>query len=279
MPSVFITGASTGIGRDAALRMSRKGWVTFGGIRTDADAESLISASDGLITPVRCDVTDVEEIAAAADHVLSVTGGSLTGLVNNAGIARPGPLEILPIEDLRVQLDVNVVGQLAVTQAFVDALRNEGGRIVNIGSVSGMYGAPGIGAYAMSKFALEAFTDVLRRELAPWKISVSIIQPGSIETPIWDKTIATARPLLESLDEGQRGRYEPLFEPLARGAAAPKRTPVSAVSDAVEHALVDRRPRTRYAVGPSARWITILKRLLPDRGLDQLLRIRRGRER
>jgi len=278
VPSVFITGASTGIGRDAALRMSRRGWVTFGGVRTDADAESLISASDGLITPVRCDVTDVEEIAAAADQVLSVTGGSLTGLVNNAGIARPGPLEILPIEDLRVQLDVNVVGQLAVTQAFVDVLRNEGGRIVNIGSVSGMYGAPGIGAYAMSKFALEAFTDVLRRELAPWKISVSIIQPGSIETPIWDKTIAAARPLLESLDEGQRARYEPLIKPLAHGAAAPTRTPVSAVSDAVEHALVDRRPRTRYAVGPSARWITILRRLLPDRGLDRLARIRRSRE-
>jgi NAD(P)-dependent dehydrogenase (short-subunit alcohol dehydrogenase family) len=279
VPSVFITGASTGIGRDAALRMSRRGWVTFGGVRADADAESLISASDGLITPVRCDVTDVEEIAAAADQVLSATGGSLTGLVNNAGIARPGPLEILPIEDLRVQLDVNVVGQLAVTQAFVDALRHEGGRIVNIGSVSGMYGAPGIGAYAMSKFALEAFTDVLRRELAPWKISVSIIQPGSIETPIWDKTIAAAWPLLESLDEGQRARYEQLIEPLARGATAPKRTPVSAVSDAVEHALVDRRPRTRYAVGPSARWITILRRLLPDRGLDQLARIRRGRRR
>lgn len=278
MPSVFITGASTGIGRDAALRMSRRGWVTFGGVRTDADAESLISASDGLITPIRCDVTDADQIAAAADQVLSVTGGSLTGLVNNAGIARPGPLEILPVEDLREQLDVNVVGQLAVTQAFVDALRNEGGRIVNIGSVSGMYGAPGIGAYAMSKFALEAFTDVLRRELAPWRISVSIIQPGSIETPIWGKTIAAARPLLESVDEGQRASYEPLIAPLVRSAATSKRTPVSRVSDAIEHALVDRRPRTRYAVGRSARWITILRRLLPDRGLDQLARIRRGRE-
>lgn len=274
MPSVFISGASTGIGRDAALRMARRGWLTFGGIRTDADAESLTSVSNGLITPIRCDVTDAEEIVAAADQVLSVTGGSLTGLVNNAGIARPGPLEILPIEDLREQLDVNVVGQLAVTQAFVDALRNEGGRIVNIGSVSGMYGAPGIGAYAMSKFALEAFSDVLRRELAPWKISVSLVQPGSIETPLWDKAIAAARPLMESIDGQKRTRYQQLIEPLARGAVAPKRTPVSAVSDAVEHALVARRPRTRYAVGSSARWITVLRRLLPDRSLDRLARLR-----
>ncbi len=278
MPSVFITGASTGIGRDAAVRMSRRGWTTFGGVRSDVDAESLVSESAGLITPVRCDVTDSEQIAAAADQVLTATSGALTGLVNNAGVARPGPLEFLPIEDLREQLEVNVVGQLAVTQAFVDALRNEEGRIVNIGSVSGMYGAPGIGAYAMSKFALEAFNDVLRRELAPWKISVSLIQPGSVETPIWDKAVAAAEPLLESVDEQQRARYERLIGPLARGASTPKQTPVSRVSDAIEHALADRRPRTRYAVGPSARWITVLRRLLPDRGLDQLVRIRRGGE-
>lgn len=276
MPSVFITGGSTGIGRDAGLRMSRRGWTTFVGIRNDADAESVISESDGLITPVRCDITDAEQIAAAADQVLSITGGSLTGLVNNAGIARPGPLEVLPVADLREQLEVNVIGHVAVTQAFVDALRNEGGRIVNIGSVSGMYGAPGIGAYAMSKFALEAFNDVLRRELAPWKISVSIIQPGSVDTPIWDKSIVISKPLLESLDDRQRSTYGPLIKPLIRGADTPK-TPVSVVTDAIEHALVDRRPRTRYPIGSSARWITLLRRLLPDRSLDRLARIGRDR--
>lgn len=274
MPSVFITGASTGIGRDAALRMSARGWTTFGGVRSDRDAEVLERDSSGGVTAVRCDVTDAHQIEAAAELALSSTGGTLTGLVNNAGIARPGPLELLPIDDLREQLEVNVVGQLAVTQAFVEALRSEGGRIVNIGSVSGMYAAPGIGAYAMSKFALEAFNDALRRELAPWKISVSLIQPGSIETPIWDKTIEAAQPMLGSLDERQRSRYEPLIEPLARGAAIPKRTPVSAVSDAIEHALADRRPRTRYAIGSSARWVTALRRLLPDRALDQLTRFR-----
>lgn len=274
MPSVFITGASTGIGRDAALRMSRRGWTTFGSVRTADDATLLSDMSGGSITPVQCDVTKQDEISAAADQVLSTTGGNLTGLVNNAGVAKPGPLEVLPIDDLRAQLDVNVIGQLAVTQAFVGALRNEGGRIVNIGSVSGMYAAPGIGAYAMSKFALEAFNDALRRELEPWKISVSLIQPGSIETPIWDKTIKASLPMLESLDERQRSMYASLIEPLAREAAIPKRTPVAVVSDAIEHALVDRRPRTRYAVGSSARWVTVLRRLLPDRGLDQLARFR-----
>ncbi len=272
MPSVFITGASTGIGRDAALRMSQRGWTTFAGVRNETDAALLAEA--GSITPVQCDVTDSEQIATAADRILSITGGNLTGLVNNAGIARPGPLEILPIDDLRTQLEVNVIGQLAVTQAFIEALRNEGGRIVNIGSVSGMFAAPGIGAYAMSKFALEAFNDALRRELEPWRISVSLIQPGSIETPIWDKTIAASQPLLESLDERRRSMYSGLIEPLARTAAGPKHTPISAVSDAIEHALVDRRPKTRYAVGSSARWITVLRRLLPDRGLDTLARFR-----
>lgn len=274
MPSVFITGASTGIGCDAALRMAQRGWTVFGGVRHGNDADRLSELSGGSITPVHCDVTDAEQIAAAADRILSITGGTLTGLVNNAGIAQPGPLEFLPTDDLRRQLDVNVIGQLAVTQAFVDALRDEGGRIVNIGSVSGMYGAPGIGAYAMSKFALEAFNDVLRRELAPWKITVALIQPGSIETPIWEKTITASQPLLESLDDRQRAMYRPLLEPLAHGAATPKQTPVSVVSDAIEHALVDRRPRTRYPIGSSARWITVLRRLLPDRGLDQLARLR-----
>jgi NAD(P)-dependent dehydrogenase (short-subunit alcohol dehydrogenase family) len=275
VPSVFITGASTGIGLDAAVRMSDRGWKTFGGVRSDHDARRLTDLSAGRITPVLCDVTDPCQIAAAAEQTLSTTGGTLTGLVNNAGIARAGPLELLPIDDLREQLDVNVIGQLAVTQAFIGGLRAEAGRIVNIGSVSGMFGAPGIGAYAMSKFALEAFNDVLRRELKPWKISVSIIQPGAIATPIWDKTIAASQPLLDSLDLRQRALYGEVLEPLARGAAADKTTPVSVVSDAVEHALVSSRPKTRYAIGQSARWVTLLRRALPDRALDQLLRLGR----
>lgn len=277
MPSVFITGASTGIGLDAALRMSGRGWTTFGGVRRSEDADRLIDISEDRIIPVLCDITDPEQVSEAAGLAMSATGGTLTGLVNNAGVARPGPLEILPVDDLREQLEVNVIGQLAITQAFVEPLRREAGRIVNIGSVSGMFGAPGIGAYAMSKFALEGFNDVLRRELAPWKISVSLIQAGSVETPIWEKTIAATQPLLDGLDDDQRALYGPVMGPLAESAASEKTTPLSAVTDAIEHALVDRRPRTRYAIGPSARWITVLRRVLPDRGLDQLLGLRRDR--
>ena len=274
MPSVFITGASTGIGRDAALRMAQRGWTTFGGVRSDADAALLLEDAAGSITPVRCDVADAEEITSAAEQILAATNGRLTGLVNNAGIARPGPLEILPIEHLREQLDVNVTGQLAVTQPFIEPLRSEGGRIVNIGSVSGMFAAPGIGAYAMSKFALEAFNDALRRELASSNISVSMLQAGSVETPIWKKTIAGSRPLLERLDDQQQSRYAPLMERLAARAVAEKGTPVSALSDAIEHALTSRRPRPRYVIGSSARWVSVLRRVLGDRGLDQLLRVR-----
>ncbi len=274
MPSVFITGASSGIGQAAALKLSGAGWTTFGGVRSDEDADLLIGISKGQVTPVLCDVTDTEQVSAAAELVVAVTGGRLTGLVNNAGVARPGPLEILPIAELREQLEVNVIGQLAVTQAFVEPLRREAGRIVNIGSVSGMLGAPGIGGYAMSKFALEAFNDVLRRELAPWKIAVSLIQAGSVETPIWEKTVAASLPLLDGLDDRQRAHYAPIMEPLAARAATEKTTPVSAISDAIEHALTARRPRTRYVIGSSARWVSVLRRVLGDRGLDQLLRFR-----
>ena len=254
--------------------MSGRGWTTFGGVRRSEDADRLIDISEGRIIPVLCDITDPEQISRAAGLAMSATGGTLTGLVNNAGVARPGPLEILPVDDLREQLEVNVVGQLAITQAFVEPLRREAGRIVNIGSVSGMFGAPGIGAYAMSKFALEGFNDVLRRELAPWKISVSLIQAGSVETPIWEKTIAGSRPMLDELDDQQRARYAPLMEKLAGRAVTEKGTPVSALSDAIEHALTSRRPRTRYVIGSSARWVSVLRRVLGDRGLDQLLRIR-----
>jgi NAD(P)-dependent dehydrogenase (short-subunit alcohol dehydrogenase family) len=273
VPSVFITGASTGIGFDAARRMSDRGWTTFGGVRTDRDAERLLEVSKGRIMPLHCDVTDSDQIADASGQVLTETGGTLTGLVNNAGVARPGPLEFLPVDSLREQLEINVIGQLAVTQHFIGALRAECGRIVNIGSVSGLIGAPGIGAYAMSKFALEAFNDVLRRELDPWEISVSIIEPGSVDTPIWDKAVASSRRMLDPLDEHRRAMYDQVMQPLARNAAAEKTRPVSVVSDAIEHALTARRPKTRYAIGASARWVTILRRVLPDRGLDQLLRL------
>lgn len=269
---MFITGASTGIGRDAALRMAGLGWRTFAGVRSNDSAASLVAASGGAVEPIRCDVTDTDQVSSAARQIISETDGELSGLVNNAGIAIAGPLELISIDDLRRQLEVNVIGQLAVTQQLIPALRRSGGRIVNIGSVSGLYAAPLIGAYAMSKFALEAMTDSLRRELTATGIRVSLIESGSVNTPIWDKTLDATRPLLDSMTDSQRKIYGPGLDALETKAANTGRDSVSLVTGAIEHALTSRSPRIRYRIGSSTKLVAILRRLLPDIALDQLPR-------
>lgn len=272
MQSVFITGASTGIGRDAAIRMAKRGWSTFAGVRRPEDGAVLEELSHGSITPVKCDVTDPEQIAEAADQIMRFTNGLLSGLVNNAGIAKPAPIELIPLDDLREQFEVNVIGQVAVTQAFIPALRRGSGRIVNVGSLSGMLSPPIIGAYAMSKFAMEAMNDALRRELRDSKITVSMIQPGPIETPIWLKSLTHAQPLRDAMSDEHHSIYGAAIDALARAVSKEKEATVDIVSDAIEHALTDRRPKTRYPVGPNARRVTFLTRAFPDRLVDRLLR-------
>lgn len=274
MRSVFVTGASTGIGRDAVLRMSALGWRTFAGVRSDEAAASLEAASNGTIEAIRCDITDHHQVTSAVESILSATGGLLTGLVNNAGIAKPGPLESIPIDDLRQQLEVNVIGHVAVTQKLLPALHDANGRVVNIGSVSGMYAAPLIGAYAMSKFAIEAMSDSLRRELALTGVRVSLIQAGSIDTPIWDKTLRESGPMMESMTARQRGIYGPGLDALANRADNPGGDPVTLVTNAIEHALTSRSPKIRYRIGSSTRLVSVLRRIFPDRALDQLARFR-----
>ena len=176
--AVVITGASTGIGRASALDLDSRGFRVFAGVRKDEDAERLRSERPS-IEPLRIDVTDADSIAAARDRVTeAVDGAGLAGLVNNAGIAVPGPLEHLPIDEIRRQLEVNLIGQIAVTQAFLPLLRTARGRIVNIGSIGGRVALPLLGPYAGSKHAMEGITDSLRRELRPWGIEVSIVRPG-----------------------------------------------------------------------------------------------------
>ncbi|MGD1157325.1 MAG: SDR family oxidoreductase, partial [Terriglobia bacterium] len=184
--AVVITGASTGIGEACALHLDKLGFRVFAGIRKAADAEALRHRASARLVPIRLDVSDETEVEQAARNVTeALRGEGLAGLVNNAGIVVAGMLEFLPLDALRRQLEVNVVGQVAVTQAFLPHLRKARGRIVNIGSVSGLIAGPFSGAYAASKFALEALTDALRVELRPWKIHVSIVEPGNIQTPIW----------------------------------------------------------------------------------------------
>jgi NAD(P)-dependent dehydrogenase (short-subunit alcohol dehydrogenase family) len=269
VPSVFITGASTGIGHDDALRMAGRGWAVFGGVRSDDAAADLTEASGGAVTPVMCDVTSSQQVGDAATRVLSETGGGLDGLVNNAGVAVAGPLELVSVDDLRHQLETNVVGAAAITRSLIPGLRSARGRIVNVSSVSGMFSPPMLGPYSMSKFALEAMSDTLRRELASSGITVSVLQPSRIATPIWDKSLES-NTVLERVTNEHRRWYGRMLDGIVAAARNPGGDPVSVTSDAIEHALTSRRPKTRYRVGTDARLIALAVRLAPDRLLDRI---------
>ncbi len=269
--AVVITGASTGIGEACALRLDRAGFTVFAGVRSAESGEQLRrQASDHLI-PIMLDVTDEGSIERAAAVVAARLGdGGIAGLVNNAGIAVAGALEFVPIAKLREQLEVNVVGQIAVTRAFLPLLRKSGGRIVNMSSVSGRLAVPFIGPYSASKWALEALSDALRVELRPWKIHVALIEPGVIATPIWSKSLAAAERVIESLPPEAHVLYGPVTDFMRRRAASGAGIPADRVARAVAHALLARRPRTRYLVGTDARVGALLARL-PDRLRDRLL--------
>jgi NAD(P)-dependent dehydrogenase (short-subunit alcohol dehydrogenase family) len=247
MRSVVVTGASSGIGGATALRLSRKGWRVYSGVRNGDDAP------EGT-TPLVFDVTDAGAIAAAVERVREDTD-ALHGLVNNAGITVPAPLEFLPLDELREQLEVNVIAQLGVTQAFLPMLRAGRGRIVNMGSISGRSALPFLGAYAASKFALEALTDSLRVELAPFGVHVSIVEPGTIATPIWRKGAERADRIAERMPPRVAELYGPRIEAFRRAAAARGAQGASPddVAAAVEHALSSEKPKARYLVGKDAK--------------------------
>lgn len=270
----MITGASTGIGAACALHLDRLGWRVFAGVRKQADAETLKAQSSPRLTPISLDVTDTVSISTAASAVAGAVGqAGLAGLVNNAGIVVPGPIEFLPLADLRRQLEINVVGQVAVTQGFLPLIRAGRGRIVNMGSISGRMATPFTGAYAASKFALEALTDALRLELAPWGISVSIVEPGAVATPIWEKSARTAEAMLGSVQPEALALYAEAIEAVKRTAADAAKRAVDPVDVAriVEHALTAARPRTRYVVGREAKFRAAMALLVPDRVRDNLV--------
>jgi NAD(P)-dependent dehydrogenase (short-subunit alcohol dehydrogenase family) len=269
--SVLITGASTGIGRATAVRLDRAGWRVFAGVRKEADAESLRGEGSERMEPVMLDVLDAEQISAAAGRIGGAVGeAGLDGLVNNAGIAVPGPLETLPIEDFKRQIDVNLSAHVAVTQAMLPAIRRARGRIVFITSIGGLMAFPMFGAYHAAKFGLEAVGDVFRQELAPWGIKVAVVEPGSIATPIWERGQAEVESLAGRAGEGHADLYGKAIEAYRevarktgeRGIAPEK------VAERIEHALSARRPRVRYLVGADARGQAIAAKLLPDRLLD-----------
>jgi NAD(P)-dependent dehydrogenase (short-subunit alcohol dehydrogenase family) len=243
-------------------------------VRNTADGDALRQKGSDRLTPVIIDVTDPGLIASAAEAVKSAVGGSgLAGLVNNAGIAVAGPLEFLPLAELRRQIEVNVIGQVATTQAFLPLLRRGKGRIVNIGSDAGRLSMPFLAAYCASKFALEALTDALRMELRPWGIEVSIVDPGNTATPIWEKSRAAAVELIRNMPEPAHQLYDPAITAVRKAAEREARTaiPPHSVARAVAHALTAPRPKTRYLVGLDARMRVAITRLLPDRLCDRLV--------
>ncbi len=269
--AVVVTGASTGIGEACALRLDGMGFSVFAGVRREADGNALEQKASGRLTPVFIDVADEVSIASAAETVSTAVGDAgLAGLVNNAGIAVPAPIELVPLDALRRQLEVNVIGQVSVTQAFLPLVRKAQGRIVNMGSIAGRLAIPFLGPYCMSKFAMEALTDSLRVELRPWGIKVSLVEPGRISTPIWGKGIATGRGLMKD-------RPNTLYGPLAaaiEGAVSKadgRGIHPDKVAEVVAHALTSRRPKTRYLVGLDAHIQATLANLVPDWLLDGLI--------
>ena len=270
--AIVITGASSGIGQTTVLALARAGWYVFGGVRTVQDSAKLAASAGAvglgdLVQPILLDVTDNTQIAVAQELValtLRERGLYLTGLVNNAGIAVGGPIEEVPLARLREILAINVVGVVAVTQAFLPLLRAGRGRIVNLSSVSGRIAAPFLGPYAASKFALEALSDALRVEVRPWGIRVVLIEPGPISTPIWDKTTAAA-----TADRVGLNTTSPYAELIPRVQAAIERSarrgmPAERVAEVIIAALTTRRPRARYLVARQPLLFAALVRLVPD---------------
>ncbi len=270
--TALITGAATGIGRATAHHLDSLGWCVFAGVRKEADADSLREA-DGRVEPVTIDVTDEASIAAVAERIDSESPGGLAGLVNNAGVALAGPLEGLPVAEVREQIEINLIGQVAVTQAMLPALRKAQGRIVFLSSIGGRIALPFNGPYSASKFGLEAIADSWRQELAPWGIEVSLIEPGGVATPIWDKGVAEAERISEDMppqiDELYGERIEK-FRKLAAEAGSSGIAPQE-VAEAITEALTARRPKTRYLVGRDAKMRARVKGLIPDRTFDRLV--------
>jgi NAD(P)-dependent dehydrogenase (short-subunit alcohol dehydrogenase family) len=274
MPSVLVTGAARGIGKSIVEHLSSRGWDVIAGVRSQQDAEAIANANPQRVSAVILDFTSADDIAALEGALPE----RLDAIVNNAGIAVGGPMEAVSADEWRKQLEINVIGQLAVTQAVIPRLRKSGGRIVFISSVNGRLSMPLIGAYCASKFALEAAADALRMELRPWHIPVVIVEPAQTDTDMW----RTADTMIEQTEAALTAEQRTLYAKHIAGMK--KRIPVSQkiavpaekVSAVVEEALTARRPRARYIVGLANKVQVALVTNLPTRARDRLLRVVSG---
>lgn len=276
MASVLVTGASSGIGRACALHLDRTGHRVFAGVRDPAAAEQLRAASSCRLTTLLLDVTDAAQVEAALKDVEGAVGGAgLDGLVNNAGIAIGGPVEMVAIEEWRRQFEVNLFGQVRVTQEALGAIRRARGRIVFVSSLAGSISLPLGAPYGASKHALEGLAQSLREELRPWGIQVAVVTPGAVDTPMWDKGLVDTDHIIEGLGaEGSRlygGVAERLRDQIVTIRAKPTTRP-DEVAQVVARALFDRRPRYRYAPGLGATLVSGAVKVLPERVVAALVR-------
>jgi NAD(P)-dependent dehydrogenase (short-subunit alcohol dehydrogenase family) len=266
--TVLVTGASTGIGEATARHLRALGFEVVAGVRKDEDAERL--EASGLQT-VKLDVTDASHVDALRERFRD---NGLAGLVNNAGMAVAGPLEFLPIDGLRRQLEVNLIGQVAVTQATLPALRRARGRIVNVSSIGGRIALPLVSPYSASKFALEGVSDSLRRELRHLGVHVVLIEPGGVKTPIWKKGSSLADEMAADMPAEAEQLYGPMMEFLrAETVRIGERTGIdpSEVAEVIGAAMTATRPKTRYLVGRDAKSRWAIAKRIPDRAMDSLI--------
>lgn len=267
---VVVTGASTGMGAATAREMARRGYHVLAGVRRDQDADAMRGPG---IEPVILDITNPDHVEALAARVQNdPQGRALRAVVNNAAIQANVPIEVFAIDEWRRMFEVNLFGQVAVTQALLPALFSSRGRVVNISSLGGKIAMATYGPYAATKFALEAVSDALRRELAPAGVDVVVIEPGAVRTEMLDRAIATADPLVSAMTPDQRQRYGALVAAVNEQATTSTRSGLSAEAAArvIATAVTARKPRTRYTVGRDAALITLLARFVPDRVLDRI---------
>jgi NAD(P)-dependent dehydrogenase (short-subunit alcohol dehydrogenase family) len=271
--AVLVTGTSSGIGRATALLLDAQGYRVFAGVRKEADGRELSQACSDRLTPVTIDVTDAGHIESAREQLAEAVGDEgLVGLVNNAGVGGGGPIEFMPLDELRRTIEINLIGQVAVTQACIPLLRRAKGTIVFIASIGGRVASPFMSPYNTSKFAIEALGESLRHELRPWEIDVTVVEPGSIDTEIWSKGNEQIRERLDDLPEDARRLYgrqitrfgEVLNETASRGIPAEK------VAEVVHKAIASDNPKHRYLVGTDAKIGAALKGTLPDRTFSKL---------
>lgn len=278
--TIVITGCSSGFGRVTALELAKRGWHVFATVRKEADATDLVAEASRLgyqenLTPLLCDITQEEQVTELAQQVkaqlTSMQANALDALFNNAGTATGGPIELAALDDIRALFELNLIAHVNVIQHFLPLLKEARGSIINVSSVSGRIATPITGVYAASKFALEAISDALRVELAPFGVRVVLIEPSSSPTNIWKTSIQRS---LEHMEPHRNGPYGPLLNLAERAASRSSKQgfPPQLFADTIVRILDSSKPRPRYIVPRNAASAVLLRRLLPDRLWDRLVR-------